>query len=245
MTVGRVGKEILEEADFNKFRQALIEELVKKISRGGCYGADIRQIIEETLREEEFVNFANKLAKIIEKRTNISKGSANEAACQLVEEEIADDIKGILHGHLEEEKGKSKKEKEIDYMGRETKLWDEATKRFIGKKHGLKDIALILKEHRLMRITIVTGFILLIISAILFNSIYKAIVVGLTLTIFSGDSLRIKLANILGGLGGILIFFTSISILLQYALLEERRSMELKEMARDYLEKAKRKENFN
>ncbi|RLF51165.1 MAG: hypothetical protein DRN11_03275 [Thermoplasmata archaeon] len=214
MSVESVGKEILKEAGFERLREAIIEELVRKISRGGCYGADIRKIIEETFKEEEFVNFARKLARIIEEKTKIDREKSNKAACQLVEEEIADDIKNIFHGQLEERRnGKSKEEKQIENIGKESKLWDEATKRFVGKKQNVIElIAEIFREHCLIRYTIIAGFSLLILSAILFNSIYKAIVVGLTLTIFSSNSLKIKIANVLGGLGGnINIFYLYIN----------------------------------
>jgi len=80
---------------------------------------------------------------------------------------------------------------------------------------------------------------MLIASALLFNSIYKAVVVGLTLTVFPADTITIKVANIIGGFGGVLIFFTSVTTLIEYILASERRDEHIKELARSYLEKKK------
>lgn len=239
MTIYEKGKEILKEAEFDKFRQLFLDSLMKKISEEGRYGADIRPIIEEILKEETFVDFINKLVKVIEKRTTISKENCNKVAYTLVEEDVAEDIKHILGGQLEErEEKKTREEKEIYTKGKESMLWDGIkTKRFLGKKpERLKDIVRLFKEHYILKYTIFTGFIMLLLAAFLFKSIYKAIVVGLTLTIFPGSSLQIKIANILAGLGGVLIFFTSLSMLIDYIIMVERRSEKIKEMARRYCE---------
>jgi len=69
-----------------------------------------------------------------------------------------------------------------------------------------------------------------------FHSVYKAVLVGLTLTAFPDEKLYIKIANLLGGIGGILIFFTSLSIVLQYFLVLKSRDELLRELARRFLE---------
>ncbi|KAA0011007.1 MAG: hypothetical protein FE041_04640 [Thermoplasmata archaeon] len=104
MTVDRKGREILKEAHFDKFREAFIESLMKKISIEGKYGSDIRPIIEETLKEEAFTDFINRLVNIIERETSFKKEICNKTASALVEEDIAREIKDILKGELEEEK---------------------------------------------------------------------------------------------------------------------------------------------
>lgn len=230
--IEKKGKEILQEAKFDEFRQALIDSLMKKISIEGRCGADIRPIIEETLKEEFFVDFVKNLAKIIERRTRMKKEDINKTAYRLVEEDVVEDIKNILQGQMEEKEEKSKKD-----IGKEHHLWGETKVRLLGKKPKLKDIAMLFKEHYIMKYTIIIGAIMLIISAILFGSIYKAIAVGLTLTIFQGNSIHIKIANVLGGLGGILIFFTSLSILIEYIMLTERRSRQIQELAKKYFER--------
>ena len=240
MTVDRKGREILKEVHFDKFREAFIESLMKKISIEGKYGSDIRPIIEETLKEEAFTDFINRLVNIIERETSFKKEICNKTASALVEEDIAGEIKDILKGELEEEKEyrKSKEEEEICLKGNEYKLWRSKAKHFLGKKSTLlNDISKLLKEHRILLYTIFTGIGFLVISAILFGSIYKAIIVGLTLTTIQDSSISAKIANVLGGLGGILIFFTSITILLNYILLTERRNEHIKELARKYLER--------
>jgi secreted Zn-dependent insulinase-like peptidase len=236
MTVDKRGKEILKEAGFNKFRQAFIDSLMKKISLEGKYGSEIRPIIEETLKEEAFIEFANKLADIIKKETKIDGKICNEAMSTLVEEDIADDIKSNLQGELE--KHASPTSEELYSEGKKLKLWKEKSKHFLGKKTTItRDVIHLFKEHHVLAYVVFTGVGLLIVSSILFQSVYKALVVGLTLTVFPGESIFIKIANLLGGLGGLLLFFTSITIIIQYILLTTRRNERLQEIAKEYLKR--------
>jgi len=237
MEVDKKGKEILKEAHFDRFRQAFIDSLMEKISLEGKYGCDIRSLIEETLKEEAFVDFVHRLAEIIERKTTMSKKESEETAYTLIEEDVANDVRNILHGQLEEKRNfkHSKVEEQIYSKGKELKLWKGvALKRFLGKRASRwQDILRLLREHGLGYV-ILTGVGLLIVSAVLFGSLYKALVVGLTLTIFAGETLRTKIGNILGGIGGVLIFFTSMTILIEYILLAERRSELIRELAKEY-----------
>ncbi|RLF28451.1 MAG: hypothetical protein DRN05_04085 [Thermoplasmata archaeon] len=241
MAVDKRGKEILEEAKFDKFKQAFIDSIMRKISIEGRYGTDIRPIIEETLKEEDFIDFFNKLAEIIRKKTEINGRECDRTASALVEEAFVKDISDVFSGQLKESKESrfSKEEMEIYRKGERFRLWKDANlKRFLGgRPEKLNDIIRLFREHSIIKAIVFIGIGALGISAVLFGSIYKALVVGLTLTMFSGETLQIKIANILGGIGGVLIFFTSITILLEYILLTARRNEQIQEMARRYFEK--------
>ncbi|OYV02684.1 hypothetical protein CGW93_04280 [candidate division bacterium WOR-3 4484_18] len=95
MEVDKKGKEILKEAHFDKFRQAFIDSLMEKISLEGKYGRDIKSLIEETLKEEAFVDFIHRLAKIIERKTTMSKKESEETAYTLIEEDVANDVRRL------------------------------------------------------------------------------------------------------------------------------------------------------
>ena len=83
MSLDIKGKEILKEAQFNKFRETFIESLMEKISMEGRYGADIRPLIEDTLKEEAFVDFINKITELIEK-SKIEKDDCSKTAGVLI-----------------------------------------------------------------------------------------------------------------------------------------------------------------
>lgn len=83
----------------------------------------------------------------------------------------------------------------------------------------------------------VSGFLLLVVSAILFGSVYDAMITGLTLTSIKGAAWNIKAGNILGAIGGILLFFVSLSLVFQYMLLVRSRDEKIREAARRYFEK--------
>jgi hypothetical protein len=69
--------------------------------------------------------------------------------------------------------------------------------------------------------------------------VYKAIVVGLTLTTFEGDGI-IPLANVLAGLGGVLLFFISLAITVQFLMTVKKRDEQLKQLADQYLQQTKK-----
>jgi len=239
MPVDKKGEEILRKAQFNKFKEALIESLMKKISMGGKYGKDLRSLVEETLEEAPFVQFVNDLRVLIEKESNLEKKHCDKTAEALVEEKISGDIKNILRGQIDEDKDfkKSVEDKEIEKEGWEHRLWKGpiSMKLLGGKRKRREDISRLFKNNPILKIPIFLGLLFLLISALLFESPYRALVVGLTLTTFPGESLKIMIANVIGGLGGILLFFTSVTILLEYILINERRNMYLQETAREFL----------
>jgi uncharacterized protein with PQ loop repeat len=94
-----------------------------------------------------------------------------------------------------------------------------------------------ISENPIITGLFLTGFLLFAISAILFGSVYEALITGLTLTSVKGDELTIKLGNITGAIGGILIFFVSLSLVFQYILLVRRRDEKIREAANRYLDR--------
>jgi len=238
MGVDKKGEEILKSVKFDKFRRELIDSIMLKISQGGATGRNIRHIIEETLEEKKFEDLMEKLMEKIAKETNINERDRHTVASMLLEEEVADEIKQHLGGQVEEKIGVTEKEEEIQKRGEEKRIWKNiGLKRFIGKEQEmLRDILTLVKEQDTIKLTLLSGFTFLLISALLFNSIYKTIVVGLTLTVVPGESFKIKLANIAGAIGGVLIFFISLTLLLEYMVTTRTRDEQIKMLARQYLE---------
>ncbi|HDN97676.1 MAG: hypothetical protein DRP67_04115 [Candidatus Omnitrophota bacterium] len=228
------GKEILKEVNYEKVREAIIDSILKRISREGTQGCDLRLIIEKTLQEKDFSDFIKRLVEKIREKTKMTEKESKISASYLIQEDIGNEICKDMEGEMEE----VTEQKGIQEKGEKEKLWTGSKRRFLGKRAPiLPDLFGIFKRHLILRITICVGFLFLIISAVLFRSFYKAILVGLTLTAFEEESLYIKIANLLGGIGGILIFFTSLSIVLQHFLLTKSRDETLREIARRFLER--------
>ncbi|MFO8051828.1 MAG: hypothetical protein R6V01_09055 [Thermoplasmatota archaeon] len=117
-------------------------------------------------------------------------------------------------------------------------LWKDTPKRYLGsRKIPFKDMLDLLRENKFIDAVIITGIILLSLSAGLLGSIYDALVAGLTLTTAPGDQMRIMIGNITGAIGGILIFFVAISLLFQYMLLVRTRDERIRNKANRYLER--------
>ncbi|GEM_PF-1030306 len=234
MTLETRGREILREVGFDRFRQALVDEIMKKISTEASAGEDLSKIVEEVLREKEFESLFREIVERLVKEADLSEKEGEEAAPLLVEEEVVSEIKESLPGQVDEERCSPTK---VLVEGEKKGLWiNRNVKRLLGgSSRGV--ITGFLRSHPIVRLTLAMGFVLLGVSAYLFGSVYRAVIVGLTLTTFPGDSLETKLANVLGGFGGLLIFFISIALFFQYVTETRAREERLREMARRYLEK--------
>ena len=236
MPVELKGKKILKDIDYERIRESLIESIIEKISKEGTQGYDLRLIIEEILKEDKFKEFIGKLVEQIQKRTEMNEKESKISASYLIQEDIGDEIiKNIKE--VEKEEIGNQQEKKVSEKGEKEGLWKKAKKISLGRKYNFfKELLRILKRHFVLKLTIITGIVFLITSSILFHSVYKAVLVGLTLTAFPDERLYIKIANLLGGIGGILIFFTSLSIVLQHFLVVRSRDELLRELARKFLE---------
>jgi len=243
MSIGIKGKEILKESNYDEFRRAFINSIMRSISIEGEAGTDIRKIIERTLEEEKFDIIVDKLLKNIAKETNMSNEDSRKVLPILLEEDVAGEISKNLLGHIQEERdiGKEQETNEIYKKGRVNKLWGAINLRhLIGPKISLiDDISLLLKRSNAIRYVLLSGLGLLIASALIFKSIYKALIVGLTLTEVPGDSISVMIANIMGGLGGFLLFFVSLTFIFEYITHLERCNRQIQDLARNYFIKRK------
>jgi len=243
MSLGIKGKEILKESKYDLFRKAFIDSIMQRIGLEGQVGSDIRSIISKTLEEEKFDVIVDKLLRNITKKTNLSKEDSLKALPILLEEDVVGEISKNLPGQVQKEKvmGKETEENEIYNKGKVNKLWGAINfKHLIGPKLSLvNDIFLLLKGSNAIRYTLLFGLSFLIIAALIFKSIYKALIVGLTLTEIPGESTITMIANILGGLGGFLIFFVSLTFIFEYILHLERSNKQVQDLVGNYFIKRK------
>ncbi len=243
MSIGIKGKEILKKSNYDVFREAFIDSIMQRISVEGKAGTDIRTLIAQTLEDEKFDVLIDKLLRNIAKETDMDSADSRKALSILLEEDVAGEITKNLPGQVQEKRDVKKinGEDEIYKKGETKKLWGTITsKRLLGQKTSLiNDIFSLLKKNNVIKFTFLLGLSLLNVSALLLKSIYKAITVGLTLTAIPGESTTVMIANIIGGFGGILIFFVSFTLIFQYTLLSQRRDEQIQNLAQNYLAKKK------
>ena len=121
------------------------------------------------------------------------------------------------------------------------KLWHDVPSRYIGAKTSLwRDVWGLIMNNSAMKWIIGLGIGLLILASLLFKSVYKAIITGLTLSAFSGPGLSVKLANIIGAVGGILIFFVFLTLIVQYLFLTKSRDERIRAITCRYLGERRR-----
>jgi hypothetical protein len=155
-----------------------------------------------------------------------------------MEEDIAEDIKRNLGDQVEEhpEAGQGNQRGKLYGEGESRLLWRDVPRRYLGSRISVfRDIVSLVAKNITVQVTFLGGIALLIISAVLFGSVYKAVVAGLTLTALPAEAVRMKLANVLGAVGGILIFFVSLSLVFQYLFLARSRDERIRDTAARYL----------
>lgn len=243
MPLDAKGKRILKEPAYEKLRDIIIEDIVQTIDREGRYGQELRPIIDDTLKDAKFKSLVVKLFDNIMKYTDISPRECKEVLSTLMEEDIADDIKRGLEDNLEEhsDTGRGGRKDRLHGNGEEKHLWRDVPRRYLGSRiSALREIANLISSNTAVQITFVGGVALLVISSLLFGSVYEAVIAGLTLTAITAESARDKLANVLGALGGILIFFVTLSLIFQYLFLARSRDERIRDIAARYLQEKRK-----
>lgn len=233
------GKKILKEPAYDMLRDIIIEDIVQTIDREGKYGQELRPVIENTLRNTRFKSLVAKLFENILKQTDIKPEECERALSMLMEEDIAEDIKRNLQDQVEEhpEDRRGDERGELYGQGESGLLWRDVPKRYLGSRISVfRDVVSLVARNITVQVTFLGGVALLIISAILFGSIYHAVIAGLTLTALPAETVSTRLANVLGAMGGILIFFVSLSLVFQYLFLARSRDERIRDIAARYLQ---------
>jgi hypothetical protein len=239
MPIDIEGKEILKEPLYDRLRQEIINEIMSTIDSEGKYGEELRISIEKVLKKQQFKGLVDKLINTLQEEKGISASDGPQTLSMLVEEDLANDIKENLQGQIEDTHVIKGKRKRIYKVGKKVRLWEKIPSRYLGEKSSLlRDIANLIKENNAIKSALLIGAFFLVVSSILFKSVYKAIIAGLTLSAFSGSTTIV--ANILGALGGILIFFVSLSLILQHIVLAKSRDEQIHRLASRYLERRER-----
>ncbi len=230
MSLGRKGKKILRESNYRKIREELLIDITESINFEGVHGDKITYHIQKALEKENHFEFKRELVDKIKEELDLNEAEAENALLVMIQEDIRKELEDDIYTHSEK-RGEIIPGK-VYKKGKQKKIWDDVRSIVLGKEtSSLGDMMLLLREHSIIRWTLLIGFGLLTISSILLESIYKAIIAGLTLTAESGETLRIMIGNITGALGGILLFFVFISLIIQDKYLARTRDERLRKLA--------------
>ncbi len=230
MSLNTKGKRLLRESNYRKIREQLLKDITESINLEGVHGDKITYHIEKALEKEDYSEIKNELVEKIKEELEVTREEAINTLLVILQEDICLELQDNIYTHSK--KREDLISDQVYKKGKQKKIWEHVRSIVLGKEtSSLGDLILLLREHSIIRWTLLVGFILLTISSLLLESIYKSVIAGLTLTAEPGDSLRIMIGNITGALGGILLFFVFISLLIQDKYLARTRDERLRKLA--------------
>ncbi len=231
MSLDYKGKRLLRDSNYSKIRDHLIKDIAESINASGVHGDKVIEHISNVLRDERYDTITRKLLDKIKEAMDLDKEyEAEDAMMVILQEDVCSELHKNLYTHPERLEGLISKD--LYKKGKRRKIWKDVETRKLGKKTTvLGDLMLLLSKHSMIRWTMVLGVTLQTVSSILLESVYKSILAGLTLTAEPGGSLRIMMGNVIGALGGILLFFVFVSLLIQDRYLARKRDEKLRGLA--------------
>ena len=231
MSLDYKGKRLLRESNYSKFRDQLIKDIAESINISGVHGDRVIEHISNVLQDEKYDAITRELIDKIKEKMDLDKEyEAEDALMVILQEDVCSELHKNLYTHPEKlgdliSEGLYKK-------GKRRKIWEDVQTRKLGKKTSvLGDLMILLSKHSIIRWTLILGVTLQTVSSILLRSVYKSVLAGLTLKAEPGESFRIMMGNVIGALGGILLFFVFVSLLIQDKYLARKRDERLRRLA--------------
>jgi len=245
MPVDEKGKKILKAASYDKFRKEISRAVAEYIRDQGKMGEDIQTIVDRVLKEDRFKRFFESIVERTQEITNLSRRESENCASMLVSEETSAELQRKVPRLVcrEESLGQTNQiQREFYKKLQKGKIlkgrYQRAGVLKFKPKFSIVVSEFVRKNSALMKIVGV-GIFLIALSMFLLGSVYDSLIVALTLNAVSASSLGAKLGNVIGALGGVLLFFTTISIIVSHFLERERKRELLTRLANEYLEKSR------
>jgi len=108
MGLGRKGKQVLKNVDYDVFRQAFIKAVMENIREKGVSGQYVQDVIRDTLDEQRFKLLVKDSLRNIAKETDMSPKECKDALPLLVEEDVAEELNENLEGEVHSEEKKKR-----------------------------------------------------------------------------------------------------------------------------------------
>jgi len=247
MPVKKKGNKLLERTGYKKFKKRISRAVAEYIRDNPEEGENLHEIVKKTLEVEKYKEFFDNLTQKIKKTVRVDEAEASKSASILVDEEISQEIQKNVPGLVSTPLGKESKDHIKQGLHRKLRslgvLKGEYVERIVGTKTLVGESIRRFFRKRTVFIKILgLGMGLIIVSGVLLGSVYNALIVGLTLDAIPTESIPGMIGNIVGGLGGIIIFFTFVSLGVTYFLEKERKREQISKMADEYLKKTEKTE---
>ena len=242
MVVSAKGKKILKSAGYDKLRKEISRAVAEYIRDHGTSGDDLQKIVEKVLSDDRFKEFFEALVSKTRTMTSLSEKESKRCASMLVGEETCRDFERKVPDLIVSRPSRNHGRKEFyQELRRDGIVSGEYRERGLLRQVPTRServVDFVRSNPTLVKI-ICLGVGLVFLSAFLLGSVYEALVVALTLNAAPATSLAERAANILGAFGGVLLFFTTVSLIVSHLLERERKRHVLFQLTDDYLRKSK------
>lgn len=242
MPLDQKGRNILKATNYEKVRRGIAKAVAEYIKDRASTGEDLQSIVEKVLQEENFREFFQDLVRRTQQVTKLSEGDSKNCAYMLVSEETGRELKRVVPHLIAEQGGKPAE--------RRRKLHEKLRSRGVVKGSyvgqavvcGRKGVGTVLgdllREHPILLRIILAGVAFISLAVLLIGSVYETLLAALTLQPSSATTVWGKLGNILAALGGVLLFFTSVSLIVSHILDQDRKRRMVYRLAEEYLHKS-------
>ncbi|MFW6385952.1 MAG: hypothetical protein ACOCZP_02235 [Candidatus Hadarchaeota archaeon] len=240
-TFDEEGNRILEESGFKEFKDVLLNSVAEYIRDNPDPGQDIQSIIDKVVDNRDFEEYYIDLLERTKSRTSLDGNEAEKGAKILLGEMATTGILNGAPGLLDVTQNSSvpqELEEVHEDLVKERVLKKEHVSKAVRTRSYHLDIFNFLRRHLLMIQIIGLGGVMIILSAILLSSVYDALVAALTLNAVPTESITGKVGNILGAFGGVILFFTTVSLAISHVMERNRERERISRLAEGFLKES-------
>jgi hypothetical protein len=243
MPIDRKGKDLLRAAKYDRFKKDISRAVAEYIRDRGSAGEDLQRIVEQVLREERFRPFFDDLTERTRRATMLPEKESRSCASLLVSEETGRDLQRTVPALVVEQDGRPEEKRYVQRLRSSGLFCGPYVERsVVCRRVGrLSAVWELLSQHPSLLLVIGFGAGMIVVAALLLGSVYEALLAALTLQASDVSTAGGKIGNIFAALGGVLLFFTSISLIVSHLLEQDRKRRTVHRLAEEYLQRTSRK----
>ena len=129
----------------------------------------------------------------------------------------------------------------FDRLSKQGMLRGQCTSQAIvcGKGGFGKSVRDVFMHHPIVLLVVGAGAAFILIASLLIGSPYETLLAALTLQPSDASSVSQQVGNVLAAFGGVLLFFTSVTLIVSHLLEQDRKRRTVYRLAEQYLEKSR------
>ncbi len=243
MPLDRKGKDLLKQAKYDKIKREIIRAIVKRIRDEANVGEEFHSIVEKVLKEERFQQFFEELVRQIQKSTRLPEKESKGCASLLVSEAAGEEVCRVVPSLIveSERKPNQRRMEYFDRLSKQGMLRGQCTSQAIvcGKGGFGKSVRDVFMHHPIVLLVVGAGAAFILIASLLIGSPYETLLAALTLQPSDASSVSQQVGNVLAAFGGVLLFFTSVTLIVSHLLEQDRKRRTVYRLAEQYLEKSR------